>query len=318
MSGFPLFPGEASIEAVSTDRIFFALMILAGLISLLVFGLIVGFGWRYRNGSPARRGALPDWIERDFEIGWTSATLFLALFIAWFSAASSFGAAHSLQHDKGGLEIHVVAKQWMWKTQHPNGAREINALHVPVGEPVTLVMTSQDVIHSFFVPQFRIKQDVLPGRYTQTNFTATVPGTYHLFCTQLCGTEHARMVGDVVAMPPEDYVAWRAAQPEADDLARTGEALFHQLGCSGCHAAGSTVHAPRLDGLYGRDVHLADGGLRRADNAYLRDSILMPHRDVVAGYPDIMPSFSGLVGDDEIQALTAYIRSLARPQETGP
>ncbi len=309
--GFPLFPGEASTQAVHTDRIFMWLMLIAIVVVVLVFGLIVTFAYRYRNGSRAPRGELPAWMQRDFEIGWTAATLFLFLFLAWFTAASSLG---SLAPNKGAMQIHVVAKQWMWKTQHPNGAREINALHVPIDTPVTLVMTSQDVIHSLFVPQFRVKQDVLPGRYTQTWFEATKTGTYHLLCTQLCGTEHARMVGEVVAMTPDDYAKWSAAQPQADDIAKEGEGLFRSLGCSGCHALGSTVHAPALVGLYGKPVHLSDGRTVNADDAYLRDSILQPGRDIVDGYPNIMPSFSGLVGDEEILALTAYIRSL-RDQE---
>ena len=309
--GFPFFPGEASTQAVSTDRIFMSLMLISGLIILLVFGLILTFAIRYRNGSRAHRGDLPDWTQRDFEIGWTVATFFLFIFIAWFTAAGNLG---SLAPKATAMQIHVVAKQWMWKTQHPNGAREINALHVPIDTPVTLQMTSEDVIHSFFVPQFRIKQDVLPGRYTQTWFEATTPGTFHLLCTQLCGTEHARMVGDVVAMAPADYARWSAAQPQADDIAKTGESLFRSLGCSGCHALGSKVHAPALVGLYGKPVHLGDGRTVTADDGYLRDSILQPARDIVAGHDNIMPSFSGLIGDEEVLALTAYIRSL-RDQE---
>ena len=313
MTTFPLYPGAASTQAEQTDTIFLWLVLFAGLVALLVFGLVVGFAIRYRNGSRASRDDLPEWLQRDVEIGWTVGTLFLALFLAWFTAASSLG---SLAPNKTAMEIHVVAKQWMWKTQHPNGAREINALHVPVGEPVTLVMTSEDVIHSFFVPQFRIKQDVLPGRYTQTWFQATRAGTFHLFCTQLCGTEHARMVGDVVALAPDDYARWTAAQPQADDIAKEGESLFRSLGCSGCHAQSSTVHAPSLIGLYNRPVHLSDGRTAVADDAYLRDSILQPAKDIVDGYPNIMPSFSGLIGDDEILRLTAYIRSLRDRRES--
>ena len=304
--GFPVFPGQASTQAVATDRITLGLLLLSGLIILLVFGLLTVFAYRYRNGSPAKRGDLPEWITRDVEIGWTVATLFLALFIAWWTAAANIG---SLIPDKGALEIHVVAKQWMWKTEHPNGAREIDALHVPLGEPVRLVMTSQDVIHSFYVPQFRIKQDVLPGRYTRTWFQATAVGTFHLLCTQLCGVEHARMVGDVVVMKPDDYARWTAAQPQGDDIARTGEALFHSLGCSGCHEGGQ-VHAPELAGLYGKPVQIFDGRVMTADDAFIRDMILHPKENAPSGYDPIMPSFAGLVGDDEILALTAYIRSL--------
>ena len=312
MSGFPIFPGEASTQAVRTDAIMAGLTMLSGLIILVVFGLIVVFAVRYRNGSKAKRGDLPQWTSRDLEIGWTTATLFLAMFIAWWTLSSSLG---SLAPKAGAMEIHVVAKQWMWKTEHPNGAREINALHVPVGEPVRLMMTSQDVIHSFFVPQFRIKQDVVPGRYTQTWFQATKLGTFHLFCTQLCGTEHARMVGDVVVMTARDFARWSAAQPQADDIAAQGATLFHSLGCSGCHE-GSAVHAPQLAGLYGKPVKLSDGRQVIADDAFIRDMILMPHAKVPAGYEPIMPSFSGLIGDDEILALTAYIRSLKDAQET--
>ena len=311
--GFPFYPGAASTQALRTDRIFLGLTAISLVILVVVFGLVVLFAFRYRNGSKAKRGDLPEWIERDFELGWTVATIFLALFIAWWTAASDLG---SLSPVKGGLEIHVVAKQWMWKTQHPNGAREINALHVPINEPVTLLMTSEDVIHSFFVPQFRIKQDVLPGRYTQTWFQATTTGTFHLFCTQLCGTEHSRMVGDVIAMTPQDYADWSAAQPQADDIAQQGERLFASLGCAGCHAPSSNVHAPSLVGLYGKPVHLTDGRTAVADDAYLRDSILQPGRDIVDGYQNIMPSFSGLVGDDEILALTAYIRSQRDQKES--
>lgn len=302
----PIFPTEASTQAVRTDHVLLGLSVVTGAILLLVFSLIVVFGFRFRNGSSARRGDLPEWLTRDFEIGWTSATLFLALFLAWWTGATDLS---SLQPHPGGLQIHVIAKQWMWKTEHPSGAREINALHVPVGEPVTLIMTSEDVIHSFFVPQFRIKQDVLPGRYTQTWLTATKTGVYHLFCTQLCGTEHARMVGDVVVMKKEDYAKWTAAQPMASDIAKNGEALFRALGCSGCHM-GSRVHAPSLAGLYGQRVHLSDGRVVTADDAYIHDSILRPGKDIVAGYEDIMPSFKGQVSEAQILDLVAYIQSL--------
>jgi cytochrome c oxidase subunit II len=304
--GFPFVPGAASTQAAATDRITLWLLLLSASIIVLVFGLIVVFAYRFRHGSRAKRGDLPEWVQRDFEIGWIAATLFLALFIAWFTAAANIG---SLIPDKGATEIHVVAKQWMWKTEHPNGAREINALHVPIGEPVRLVMTSQDVIHSFYVPQFRIKQDVLPGRYTRTWFEATKVGTFHIECTQLCGVEHARMVGDVVVMTPDDFAHWSAAQPQGDDIAATGGQLFHSLGCAGCHEGGQ-VHAPQLAGVYGRPVQIHDGRVLIADDGFIRDMILHPKDNAPSGYDPIMPSFQGVVGDDEILALTAYIRSL--------
>jgi len=199
----------------------------------------------------------------------------------------------------------------MWKAQHPSGAREIDALHVPVGVPVKLVMTSQDVIHSFFVPAFRIKQDLVPGRYTQTWFKATKAGTYDLFCAQYCGLDHSRMIGQVQVLPQADYARWSERQPNGDTLAQQGEAVFAALSCSGCHAPGAPVKAPALQGLYGRPVPLEGGGTRLADEDYLRDAILQPRKDVVAGYPPVMPSYQGLIGEDDVVALIAYLKSLS-------
>jgi cytochrome c oxidase subunit 2 len=209
------------------------------------------------------------------------------------------------------MEIHVVAKQWMWKTQHSNGAREINALHVPLDRPVHLLMSSQDVIHSFFVPAFRVKKDVLPGSDTDIWFQASKAGVFPLLCAEYCGTDHSMMRGKIVVMRQDEFAKWLGHQPEGDDLAHEGAKLFVAQGCSGCHAASSNVHAPRLEGLYGRGVQLSDGRTVKADDAYIRDSILEPKRDVVAGYEPIMPSFKGLLDDGEIQSLAAYIRSLA-------
>ncbi|MCK8787080.1 cytochrome c oxidase subunit II [Roseomonas sp. NAR14] len=315
LSGWvPLWPPAASAEAGTVDAIVLLLLGLSGAVLLLVLCLVAGFAIRYRRGSPAKRGALPELVQSEVEIGWTAATLLLALLLFAWAASAQLGEERT-QSD--ALEIHVTARQWMWKAQHPNGAREINALHLPRGEPVRLLMTSEDVIHSFFVPAFRIKQDVLPGRVTQLRFHPTETGEFHLFCAEFCGTLHARMLGTVTVMEPGDYARWRAAQPEGDGLAREGAALFVSLGCAGCHGAGgggsevgvgATVRAPRLAGLYGRDVPLADGRVVRADEAYLRDSILQPGRDVAAGYAPLMPSFAGLLGEGEVQRLVAYLR----------
>jgi cytochrome c oxidase subunit 2 len=278
------------------------------LIMVFVAMLVVIFSLRYQRGSKAKRGALPKVMSRELEVGWTSATLFLALFIFWWVSSSQLSA---LVAPKNALEIHVVAKQWMWKTQHANGAREINELHVPIDTPVRLVMTSQDTIHSFFVPAFRMKKDVLPGRYTETWFQPTKEGAYHLFCAEYCGSEHSRMTGRVVVLSKDGYGSWLAAQPQGDDLAKTGEAVFRARGCSGCHVDASKVHAPDLRGLYGRAVQLSDGRTVTADEAYLRDSMLLPRRDITAGYEPIMPSYAGTLSDGEIISLTAYIRSLS-------
>ena len=213
--------------------------------------------------------------------------------------------------------IYVVAKQWMWKVQHPNGVREINRLHVPLGVPVRLTMTSQDVIHSFYVPAFRVKQDVLPGRYTQLWFEATQLGTFRLFCTQYCGLDHAKMGGAVIVMRPPDYARWLRSNGAGTTLAARGAVLFRRSGCSGCHGANASVHAPDLDGLYGRVVHLADGSSVIADDAYIRDSILLPQKQVVAGYAPIMPSFQGQLGEEDLLALIAYFKAGSRTRDSG-
>ncbi|MDO9708771.1 cytochrome c oxidase subunit II [Paracraurococcus lichenis] len=302
-----LWPQAASEQAARVDILFTGLLVISGAILLLVGALLLVFCARYRRGSAARRGDLPEFLRRDVEIGWTAATLFLALFLFWWAGAVAL-RANTAPPD--ALEIHVAAKQWMWKARHPNGAREINGLHVPLGEAVRLVMTSQDVIHSLFVPAFRLKQDVLPGRFTEMWFRPTQAGDYRLFCAEFCGTQHSHMGGTVTVMQPEDYARWAAAQPQEEDLPGEGAALFTALGCSGCHAPASAVHAPVLDGVYGRMVHLADGRTVRADQAYIRDSILQPKRDVVAGYEPVMPSFEGLVDAADLQKLVAYIQSL--------
>jgi cytochrome c oxidase subunit 2 len=303
---------EATTHAERVDHIFYGLLVLSGTTMLVVFALIVIFAVRYRRGSVAKRGPLPEIISREFEIGWTTATLFLFGFLFWWVTSADL---NSLSAPANAIEMHVVAKQWMWKTQHSNGAREINALHVPIDQPVRLVMTSQDVIHSFFVPAFRVKQDVLPGRDTEIWFQATKTGVFPLLCAEYCGTDHSMMGGRIVVMRQEDYANWLTEQPEGDDLAHQGAKLFVAQGCSGCHAETASVHAPKLAGLYGRIVQLADGRQLKADDGYIRDSILQPKRDIVAGYDPVMPSFAGLLDDGEIQSLTAYIRSLAPPTE---
>jgi cytochrome c oxidase subunit 2 len=210
------------------------------------------------------------------------------------------------------MQIFIVGKQWMWKAQHPGGQREINELHVPLGQTVRLVLTSQDVIHSFYIPAFRLKHDVVPGQYETFWFKATEPGEFRLQCAEYCGTQHAHMGGKVVVMRPAEYAQWLTNQGSSETLAQQGEALFRKYGCSGCHGANSTVHAPSLAGVYGSLVHLEGGATVVADDRYIRDSILLPRSQIVAGYPPIMPSFAGQIGEDDLLKLVAYIQSLAR------
>ncbi|HEV6965298.1 cytochrome c oxidase subunit II [Roseateles sp.] len=305
-ASFRLMDPAAATAAGPVDTLFMAMVLLCGSVALLLCIVIVVFAVRYRRGSKVPRPE-PRRRLRGLEIAWTLTplALFLGIF-AW--AARDYMKLYAPPPE--ALPVMVVAKQWMWKLQHRNGRREINELHVPLGRPVLLKMTSQDAIHSFYVPAFRLKQDVLPGRYTSLWFTATQLGEFHLFCAEYCGSRHASMIGRIVVMRPDDYARWLAAGSAQPSLAQYGFALFRKLGCSGCHDAGSTVHAPLLQGLPGRVVHLQDGRSVVADDNYLRDAILAPGRDVVAGFAPVMPSFAGQVSEDDLQALIAYLHEM--------
>ncbi len=206
-----------------------------------------------------------------------------------------------------------MAKQWMWKIEHAEGQHELNELHVPVGRDVRLIMTSQDVIHSFYIPAFRIKQDVLPGRYTMEWFHATKPGTYHLFCAEYCGTMHSGMVGDIVVMTQPDYEVWMAGGKPGGSMASSGADLFQSLGCVTCHRADAQGRGPSLVGVFGKPVLLEDGRTVVADENYVRESIMSPAAKVVNGYKPIMPVFQGLVTDEQLNSLVAYVKSLSQP-----
>jgi cytochrome c oxidase subunit 2 len=285
-------------------------------VAIAIFVTMIAFGIRYRAGSRALRDDHAPMhaarMRNRVEVAWTLTPL--ALFLAaFFWAARVYVARAAAPAD--ALELYVVAKQWMWELQHPGGQREIDEMHVPLGQPIKLVMTSQDAIHSFFVPAFRLKQDVLPGRYTEMWFTPTKAGRFHLFCAEYCGTDHSRMRGDVVVLEPPDFARWLDAHRGAPDMAARGEGLFRQFGCSGCHGENAVVHAPNLAGLFGKPVPLSDGSTVIADERYVRDSILVPAKEVAAGYAPIMPSFAGQIDDDQILDLIAYIKSLADAKE---
>jgi cytochrome c oxidase subunit II len=305
-SSLPLFPEQASTFAERVDALYYYLLSVSGFFVLLIFALIFLFALKYRRRSEDEQprpilGSIP------LEVAWI-AIPFVLVMVMFGWGASLYFTAFSPPAD--ALEIFVVGKQWMWKVQHPEGRREINELHVPIGYPVKLTMTSQDVIHSFYVPAFRIKMDAVPGRYTSTWFQASKTGTFHLFCAEYCGTAHAGMGGQVVVMKPSEYEQWlRTGAPE-EPLAAAGERLFQQLGCSGCHSPNSIVRAPPLEGIYGKPVPLQSGHVVTADESYIRDSILLPQKDVVAGYAPVMPTFQGRISEEELMQIIAYIRSL--------
>jgi cytochrome c oxidase subunit II len=311
MWSFPLQPPSDSSLATRVDILFYTWLALSGLVTLAVAFLIVYFSVRYRHGARVNRqmatGAALRRYSRRIEIAWIAAPLIL--FMVMFVWAADLYYAHAAP-PANATEVYVVGKQWMWKLEHTGGQREIDELHVPAGRPIKLIMTSQDVIHSFFMPVFRIKQDVLPGRYTILWFTADKPGDYHVFCTQYCGTDHARMIGHVVVMQPAAFERWLSSGNASQSMAAEGAARFRQYGCSGCHGASASVHAPKLEGLFGRRVPLSDGSSVIADERYIHDSVMLPRKDVVAGYEPIMPSFQGEIAEDDLLEIIEYIKSL--------
>jgi cytochrome c oxidase subunit 2 len=303
-------PGVSSYGG-DIDLLFFGLLVTSLAVMALLLTLLLAFSIRYHASSNADRGHR---IKKTWhwEVSWRAVTLvgFLALFV--------WGAAlylHVYGTAPDAMPIYVVAKQWMWKVQHPGGQREINELHVPLQRSVRLIMASQDVIHSFFMPALRVKHDVVPGRYQELWFRAEKAGVFQLLCTEFCGTDHSRMIGRIEVLEPADYEGWLTRQDVGGTLASEGAVLFRQLGCSGCHVgpagARATVRAPPLDQLYGKPVPLADGSVVIADERYIRDSILSPRSQIAAGYAPLMPSFAGRVTEDDLIRLVAYIKSLA-------
>ncbi|TCM14377.1 cytochrome c oxidase subunit 2 [Novosphingobium sp. PhB165] len=314
-AGIELWPPQASHHAEQVDLLIGSFGAMVWLLTLPVFVLMTWFTIRYRRSHQVNRQHAPThnlWVE----LGWSVIPFLLTLgFYVW--ATMLFFDIHRPPPD--AMTIHVVAKQWMWKYQHPEGAREINDLHVPAGEPVELVMTSEDVIHSFFVPGLRIKQDLVPGRYTSLWFNASRPGRYALRCAEFCGTDHSVMGGNLIVLQPQDYAAWlsRSADGGLDGtLAETGATLFRQMGCSGCHAAASPVRAPALGGIFGRPVALSDGRTVIADEQYLSDAILLPNKEIAAGYPSIMPTYGNVLTAEQVNALVAYLKSTHAAQDS--
>ena len=310
---FPLWPTAASTTADQVDALYLFLVGVSSAVTLMVIILTVILIFKYRHSKhPVAEqvsGSLP------LEITWT--LIPLGVFMIFFVWGASLYVAEATP-PKDSLQVYVVAKQWMWKFQHENGVREINTLHVPADRDVRLTMISQDVIHSFWVPDFRIKADVLPGRYTTLWFRANKPGTYHLFCSEYCGTNHSSMTGTVVVMEPTQYAEWIRNGGAMGTFAATGQKLFQELGCTTCHRFDTQGRGPNLVGVYGKPVLLSDGTTLTADDAYVRESILNPGAKVVAGFQPIMPSFQGLVTEDQLLSLIAYVKSLQMPEQSEP
>jgi cytochrome c oxidase subunit 2 len=301
-----LWTPSVSTTGHRVDQVFLFLVALCGSVGMLVAVLMIGFCVRYRR-RPADVGnpnatVPPAWLEW----GWTiTPAIILGSICFWSGAIYVF----AYQPPREATPIYMVGKQWMWKVQHPEGQREINTLHVPANRPIKMVLISEDVIHSFYVPAFRLHMDVLPARYTSTWFEATEPGTYHLFCSQYCGTNHSGMIGKVIVMPPAEYQRWLKQSAEGS-LAKKGRQVFLKYRCLSCHSTEAGSQGPNLEEIYGRSVPLADGRVVEANDAYIRESIINPSKKIVAGHADIMPSFQGQISEEEIIAFTAFLEEL--------
>ena len=305
LTNFALFPPEASKIAQPMDELYF-FMVLVSLVGLtIVVLLIVGFSILYsKNRHPV---AVQIEGSTLLETTWTIIPLGLFLVMFVWGALLYF---RIYTPPANAMNIYVVGKQWMWKVEHPGGQHEINALHVPVGRPVQLTIISQDVFHSFSIPAFRVKREAIPGRYTSAWFEATKVGTYHLFCTQYCGTNHSQMIGEVVVMTPDDYKKWTEESTSGNSLAQNGERLFASLSCNACHNTQPDARGPSLANVYGSKLTLSTGQSIVVDDAYLRDAILNPSQHITQGYAPIMPTYQGQISEEGVIDLVEYIKNL--------
>lgn len=307
LAAIPLYPPTASAQASSIDALYWFLVIVSTVMTAAIFACITFFAWKYRRRPDVAATQIEG--STKLELTWSLAPFLVMLVMFGWGAQLYFAAQ---QPPKDALEIFVTGKQWMWKVQYPDGTREIDGLHVPVGQPVKLTMASEDVIHSFSIPAFRVRHDVMPGHYNSLWFTATKPGRYHLFCTEYCGNQHAGMIGWVDVLDKRAYANWASGGGAQGSLAEQGEKLFQQFGCATCHLLDQQGRCPILRGLYNKPVQLNDGRTVAADDAYLRESILDPNAKIVAGFEaNVMPNFKGQISEENVIQLIAYIKSLS-------
>lgn len=312
MFDFPIFPEQASTFATfsGVDGLFYALTIFTGVFVVGITALLIALGIKYQKRPGENRPSVHG-ENLMIEIVWSIIPLVISMGIFAWGAVTYYDFRNIPENT---IDISVIGKQWMWKVQHSNGVREVNALHVPIGRPVKLTMTSQDVIHSFFVPAFRVKQDVLPAKYTTMWFEATKTGDFRIFCAEYCGTGHSTMMGMVTVMEPADYEQWLSGGTALSPV-DAGAALFAQMGCVTCHASDDVNRGPSLTNVYGHDAALTDGTSVFADAEYIRESIVNPAAKVVAGYVPLMPAnFGTQLSDEDILNLLEYIKSLSDAQ----
>jgi cytochrome c oxidase subunit 2 len=306
----PLLPPSASSVAAEMDLLYLFITAVSAFFVVLVAALVVIFAIKYRRRHPDEVGAdIHGSLALELTCTFIPFVLAMVMFV-W--GADLFFRLSRPPAD--AMEVFVVGKRWMWKVQHPDGMREINEMHVPIGRNIRVTLASEDVIHDYSIPAFRVKMDVVPGKLTTLWFNATVPGTYHLFCAEYCGTKHSGMIGTVTAMLPQDYEAWLAGGRSTGTPAQNGERLFTDLACITCHKQDATGRGPSLHGVFGSQVSLANGSTVTADENYLRESIMNSQAKIVAGYQPIMPAFQGQVSEESLLQLIAYIKTLKKPE----
>jgi cytochrome c oxidase subunit 2 len=300
-----LFPAEASTIAPWMDALYFFLLAMTVVGVILVGALLTAFSIMYRK----EKNPVATHIEGStlLEATWTIIPLAIFLVCFVWGALLYFRIYNP---PVNAMNIYVVGKQWMWKAEHPGGQHEINALHVPLGKPVQLTMISQDVFHSFSIPDFRVKREVIPGRYSTVWFEATQTGTFHIFCTQYCGTQHSGMIGEVTVLTPEDYDKWTKESTSGMSLAQNGERLFASMGCNSCHSGTAAARGPNLAGVYGSKLTLTNGSQVLVNDAYLRDAILNPSQHVTAGFAPIMPTYQGQISEDGLIDLVEFVKTM--------
>ncbi|MGE0814612.1 MAG: cytochrome c oxidase subunit II [Vicinamibacterales bacterium] len=313
MGGIPLFPEAASAFAGRVDALYIFIVAVSAFFTVAVSVAVIWFAFRYRRRHAEEIGAH---IEGSLplELAWSIIPTIIAMVMFAWGATLYY---EMRRPPAEALQVYAVGKQWMWKFQHPSGQREINELHVPLGRPVKILVTSEDVLHDLYFPAFRTKIDAIPGRYQPLWFTATKPGRFHIFCAEYCGTKHSGMIGTVVVMEPDQYQDWLTGDGNEGTMAERGGRLFGDLACNTCHLDNGQGRGPSLKDIFARPVELTDGTSVLVDESYLRESILNSQSKVVKGFTPLMPTFQGLISEEGLAALIEHIKSLS-PQATAP
>ena len=303
-------PQQASTVSESVDWAFYFVYWISAFFAVLITALTILFVVKYRRTAARRQADHAPHHNLALEVAWTVPPTLLVVALFWVGFRGFVDLATPPQN---AYEVLVTGQKWKWLFTYPGGYVDEN-LHVPVDTPIRLVLSSEDVIHSFFVPEFRVKRDVVPGRYNKAWFQATRPGEFDVLCTEYCGTNHSGMLSKVVVHRPGEFETWLAKASNFLDTmppAEAGERLVTQRGCPQCHSVdGKPGIGPTFLGLFGHQQAIAGGGSVAVDEDYIRESILQPQAKIAAGYEPVMPTFQGRLSDREITAIIEYLKTL--------